>query len=101
MDFIWICVTGFPSAQTVDEMELRHPRTNGAVFRRLVGVDESGRRGACPQESLRRRAPGVPFTGPGYVGGDSATPGVKTVEVRDTVNVSAVAQRFLRVKVTH
>ncbi len=44
---------------------------------------------------------GAPFTGPGYVGGDDATPGVKTVEVRDLVNLSAATQRWLRVKVTH
>ena len=44
---------------------------------------------------------GSPFTGPGYVGGDSATPGIKTVEVRDTVNMNAATRRFVRVKVTH
>ena len=41
------------------------------------------------------------FSGPGYVGGDSATPGVKSAEVRDIVNISAATQRWLRVKVTH
>ena len=41
-------------------------------------------------------------TGPGYVGGDDATPGLKTVEVRDTVDISpTTASRYLRVKVTH
>ena len=44
---------------------------------------------------------GAPFTGPGYFGGDAATPGVKIVEVRDTVNVTAAPKRFLRVRVTH
>ena len=44
----------------------------------------------------------APFTGPGYVAGDSATPGIKTVEVRDTVNILPnTTQRWLRVKVTH
>ena len=38
---------------------------------------------------------------PGYVGGDDATPGVKTVEVRDIVNISTATQRWLRVKVMH
>ena len=47
------------------------------------------------------RSLGAPFTGPGYVGGDDASPGVKTVEVRDLVNLSATTQRWLRVKVTH
>ena len=43
---------------------------------------------------------GDPFVGPGYVGGDSATPGLKSVEIRDIVNVTDAAQRFLRVNVT-
>ena len=44
---------------------------------------------------------GRPFTGPGYVGGDSATPGVKTVEVRDIVNIPQTLQRWMRVRVAH
>ncbi len=44
---------------------------------------------------------GAPFNGPGYVSGDDATPGLKNVEVRDTVNVDAASSRFLRLKVTH
>jgi len=44
---------------------------------------------------------GAPFTGPGYVAGDGASPGLKTVEVRDTVNVAAAPRRSLRVRVTH
>ncbi len=43
---------------------------------------------------------GAPFTGPGYVGGDSAGTGVKTVEIRDTVNIADSSNRFLRVRVT-
>ncbi len=43
---------------------------------------------------------GKPFAGPGYVGGDSLTPGLKAVEVRDIVNVSSAGQRFMRVRVT-
>ena len=44
---------------------------------------------------------GAPFTGPGYFGGDSATPGVKWVELRDTVNITDSPQRYLRVRVRH
>jgi len=44
---------------------------------------------------------GAPFTGAGYVGGDDATPGLKTVEVRDILNLTDGGQRFLRVRVTH
>ena len=44
---------------------------------------------------------GAPFTGPGYFGGDAATPGVKSVDVRDTVNLPDAPQRYLRVRVRH
>ena len=44
---------------------------------------------------------GSQFTGLGYVSGDSATTGVKTIEIRDIVNISDSTARFLRVKVTH
>jgi hypothetical protein len=43
---------------------------------------------------------GAPFSGPGYVTGDSAAPGIKSVEIRDVVNIDSTTQRFLRVKVT-
>ena len=40
--------------------------------------------------------------GVGYVGGDDASPGLKTVEVRDTMDISpTTTSRYLRVKVTH
>ena len=35
------------------------------------------------------------------VGGDDATPGVKTVGVRDTVNVAGAFSHFLRSKITY
>jgi hypothetical protein len=43
---------------------------------------------------------GAPFAGPGYVGGDDATPGLKTVEVRDLVNRADAPARFIRVEVS-
>jgi hypothetical protein len=33
------------------------------------------------------------------VDGDGATPGVKTVEIRDTVNITDAAGRFMRLRV--
>ena len=65
-----------------------------------VSVEATGDLIAGPWTPLATSTLGVPFTGPGYVGGDSATPGVKTVEVRDTVSMSTATQRWLRVKVT-
>ncbi|WP_052573073.1 hypothetical protein [Haloferula sp. BvORR071] len=52
-----------------------------------------------PWTSLATSAQGAPFSGPGYVTGDDAGPGVKTVEVRDTVRVSEARRRFMRVVV--
>jgi len=43
---------------------------------------------------------GAPFAGPGYVGGDDAMPGLKTVEVRDVVNRADAPARFLKVEVS-
>jgi hypothetical protein len=54
-----------------------------------------------PWAAIATSTLGAPFTGPGCFGGDSATPGVKSVEVRDTVNVTDAPQRFLRVRVRH
>ena len=51
---------------------------------------------AGPWTTLAISTLGVPFTGPGYVDGDSAAPGVKSVEVRDTVNLPAATRRWLR-----
>ena len=66
-----------------------------------VSVEATGDLVAGPWTPLAASTLGAPFTGPGYVGGDDATPGVKTGEVRDLVNLSATTQRWLRVKVTH
>ena len=66
-----------------------------------VSVEATGNLVAGPWTPLATSTLGAPFTGPGYVGGDDATPGVKTVEVRDLVNLSTTTQRWLRVKVMH
>jgi hypothetical protein len=42
---------------------------------------------------------GAPFTGPGYAGGDSATPDIKNVEIRDTADIPALPKRFIRIRV--
>ena len=57
---------------------------------------------AGPWTTVAASTLGGVTAGPGYVGGDDATPGLKTVEVRDTADISlAAASRYLRVKVTH
>ena len=44
---------------------------------------------------------GAAFTGPGYFGGETAGPGVKTVEIRDIVNMTGLTKRFLKLRFTH
>ena len=66
-----------------------------------VEVQATGDLVSGPWTTIATSTLGAPFTGPGYVGGDDATPAVKTVEVRDTVSISSTTQRWLRVKVTH
>ncbi len=62
-------------------------------------IAESADSLAGPWSPLATSTLGAPFTGPGYVSGDDATPGVKTVEIRDTVNITDAAARFMRVRV--
>jgi uncharacterized repeat protein (TIGR03803 family) len=63
-----------------------------------IWVEASGSP-AGPWTTLAMSAAGNPFSGPGYVGGDSATPGIKTVAIRDIANTTDSPQRFLRVRV--
>ncbi len=62
-------------------------------------VVESADSLAGPWSPLATSTLGAPFAGPGYVSGDAATAGVKTVEIRDTVNITDAAGRFMRVRV--
>lgn len=54
-----------------------------------------------PWTVIAESVAGQPFAGPGVVGGDSPTPGIKTVEIRDLFNVGPGISRFLRIRVTH
>ena len=57
---------------------------------------------AGPWTTIATSANGGPFTGPAQIIGDSDTPGMKTVEVRDTYSFSSrtpEARRFVRVRV--
>ena len=56
---------------------------------------------AGPWTTVASSVLGAPTTGPGYVGGDSAGLGVKTVEVRDVENLADFPQRYLRLEITH
>ena len=44
---------------------------------------------------------GATFSGTGFVSEIDAGNGLKTVEVRDTVNIGNTTRRFLRLRITH
>lgn len=54
-----------------------------------------------PWMSLATSTNGAPFSGDGYVGGETPGAGIKTVEIRDVVNVTDAPQRMLRIRVVH
>ena len=74
----------------------RDPARNDATLEVQATGDLLG-----PWTTIATSTLGAPFTGPGYFAGDSATPGVKQVEVRDTVNLPDAPKRFMRVRVRH
>jgi uncharacterized repeat protein (TIGR03803 family) len=53
-----------------------------------------------PWTPLAVSAAGAPFAGPGYVSGDSAAPGLKSVLVRDLFTSNTAPRRFVRMRVT-
>lgn len=55
---------------------------------------------AGPWTTVATSTNGGAFTGPGFVGEANAGGGLMTVEVRDTVNMSAAPYRFMHIKVT-
>lgn len=63
-------------------------------------VEASSTLDAAPWTTLATSSLGGVFSGPGYYDGDSATPGLKQVTIRDTQPANASAQRFVRVRVT-
>lgn len=55
---------------------------------------------AGPWTALAVSNAGAPFTGPGYVSGDDASSGVKSVLIRDITTPATALRRFLRLRVT-
>ncbi len=73
----------------------RDPAKNDITVEVLAASDLTG-----PWTVVATSELGAPFTGPGYFAGDGLTPGLKSVEIRDVVNVQDANRRFMRVKVT-
>jgi uncharacterized delta-60 repeat protein len=73
----------------------RDPARNDVNIEVRAAGDPAG-----PWTTIASSVLGGVTTGAGYVGGDGAGPGLKTVEVRDVVDIPDAAQRFLRLRVT-
>ncbi len=73
----------------------RDPSRNDVTLKVLAGNGVAG-----PWTTIATSTLGAPFSGPGYVSGDSDTPGLKTVEIRDIVDISTSPSRLLRVEVS-
>lgn len=86
----------YPEGERLRIFVPRDPTKNDITVEVLAASSLTG-----PWTIIATSAAGTPFTGPGYFAGDSAAPGLKSVEVRDTVNIADAPVRFLRVKVTH
>lgn len=86
----------YPEGQRLSLTLQRDPARNDIVIAVQAADSVAG-----PWTAIATSTNGAPFTGPGYVGGDSNTAGVKSVEIRDIVNVSDAPRRYLRVVVTH
>ena len=102
----------FPTAPSLPPLVTRFVYAEGERLRMFFTRDpahndvtievQSADSPAGPWTTVAASTLGGVTTGTGYVGGDDASPGLKTVEVRDTVNISPTTNsRYLRVKVTH
>ncbi len=85
----------FPEGRRLRIVLPRDPARNDVTIEVQSAGNVSG-----PWETVAASVLGAPFAGAGYVSGDSATPGLKSVVIRDTVNMDDAVQRFMRVKVT-
>jgi hypothetical protein len=89
-------VHSFPEGDRLRLLLARDPLRDDVTIEVQAAGDLAG-----PWTIIAATSRGAPFSGPGYLGGDSASPGLKTVEIRDVINLGNAARRFLRVKVSH
>ena len=89
-------IFAYPEGQRLRLFLQRDPARNDVT----IEVQAAGAL-AGPWTTVAASVLGSPFSGAGYVGGDGDGPGLKTVEVRDVVNLADASERFLRIRVTH
>lgn len=91
-----------PSASLADDgihlsMRIdRDPARNDVTFEVQASDSPSG-----PWSTIATSTAGAPFSGSAIVLGDDATPGLRTVEVRDTATLAEHPRRFLRLHLFH
>lgn len=90
-------ITAFPDESRLSIVVPRDPSRADITI--AVEVSDSLLPGSW--STLATSTLGSVFNGPGYYSGDSATPGVKSVVIRDTQSASLFTRRFMRVTVTH
>ena len=64
-----------------------------------VTVEASGNL-TGPWSPLAVSTAGAPFSGPGYLSGDSTSAGIKAVVIRDVFTTATTARRFLRLRIS-
>lgn len=89
----------YPEGRRMRILFPRDPAKNDITIEVQVSSDLSNLMGWT---TIASSVYGAPTTGFGYVGGDSAGPGIKQVEVRDIVNMNDAAppRRFVRFRVS-
>jgi uncharacterized repeat protein (TIGR03803 family) len=87
--------TSYSASGALETIVPRDPARSDVAITVEAASDLAG-----PWTALAVSAGGAPFAGPGYVSGDAATAGIKSVLVRDVTTPAAAPRRFLRVRVT-
>jgi uncharacterized repeat protein (TIGR03803 family) len=88
-------ITTFPDGPRLAVIVPRDPAHTDITV--IVEVSET----LASWSTLATSTAGGAFTGPGYYAGDAATPGVKSVTIRDTQPASAASRRFIRIRTVH
>lgn len=83
-----------------DRLALAIPR-DPSRFDVAVSVEVSESLLSGSWTTLATSAGGNPFAGPGYDSGDSASPGLKSVTIRDIQSDSVSSKRFIRIRAVH
>lgn len=74
----------------------RDPSRNDITIEVLAAPGAGG-----PWTVVASSVKGAPFAGPGYVSGETAGTGVRTVVIKDSAAAQSESRRFMRIRVVH